>query len=106
MSELFEFFMVFLFGLSWPITIRKSWTARTAKGKSILFSMLVWVGYLCGVIGKLVSGRVTYVFLFYVINLCSVTVDICLSLRNLRLDRMAGDGEEEPAVAVRGEQAA
>ena len=48
MSELFEFFMVFLFGLSWPITIRKSWTARTAKGKSIMFSVLVWVGYLCG----------------------------------------------------------
>ena len=106
MSELFEFFMVFLFGLSWPITIRKSWTARTAKGKSVLFSVLVWVGYLCGVTSKLVTAHVTYVFIFYVINLCSVTVDICLSMRNLRLDRMAEAGEEAPVAAVRGEQAA
>ena len=58
-SELFEFFMVFLFGLSWPITIRKSWTARTAKGKSIMFSVLVWVGYLCGVSTKQVNPPIT-----------------------------------------------
>lgn len=105
MSELFEFFMVFCFGLSWPITIRKSWTARTARGKSILFSILVWVGYCCGVAGKLASGHITYVFAFYVINLISVTIDICLSVRNMRLDKLA-EARTEPLELEREEQAA
>ena len=33
-TDLFEALTIFCFGLSWPISIRKSYISRTAKGKS------------------------------------------------------------------------
>ena len=39
MSDLLEALMIICFGLSWPISIRKSYTARTAKGKSLFFEI-------------------------------------------------------------------
>lgn len=95
MSELFELCMLLLFGVSWPITIYKSVTSRTARGKSTAFTYLVWLGYLCGIVSKLVSGHVTYVIIFYIINLCAVSVDICFNIRNLRLDRLVSRAAEE-----------
>ena len=37
MSEILEIIMIVTFGLSWPANVIKSYKARTAKGKSILF---------------------------------------------------------------------
>ncbi len=41
-SSLLEAAMILCFGLSWPISIRKSWVARTAKGKSLFFEVFIW----------------------------------------------------------------
>jgi uncharacterized membrane protein len=87
MSELFEAAMVICFGISWPVSIAKSLKAKTAKGKSILFMALILFGYACGIVSKLVSGKITYVFIFYVINLVMVSVDIWLYFRNSKLDK-------------------
>ena len=87
MSEIFEAIMVICFGISWPVSIIKSFRARTCKGKSLVFMFFIWTGYICGIIGKLVSGNITYVFVFYVINTLMVTADIMLYFRNMRLDR-------------------
>ena len=35
--DLLEALTIFCFGLSWPISIRKSLVSRTAKGKSLFF---------------------------------------------------------------------
>ena len=35
MSQIFEAMMVVSFGLSWPLSIRKSYKARSTKGKSL-----------------------------------------------------------------------
>ena len=35
-TDLMEAVMILCFGLSWPISIRKSWVSRTAKGKDRL----------------------------------------------------------------------
>ena len=32
MTDLLETLMILCFGLSWPISIRKSWRSRTNKG--------------------------------------------------------------------------
>jgi len=94
MGQLFEAFMVICFGISWPVSIIKSLRSKTAKGKSLIFIIFVAVGYLCGITSKLVSGSpLTYVFIFYVINLCMVTFDIGLYFRNARLDRLAEQRE-------------
>ena len=89
MSEIFEAAMVICFGLSWPTSVYKSLKSRTAKGKSLLFECFILIGYICGIAGKLIMQNITYVFIFYVINLCMVSVDIILYLRNRRLDQEA-----------------
>ena len=81
--------MVLCFGFSWPFAVIKSWKSRTAKGKSILFSSLVCLGYILGIAGKIVTGNITYVFIFYVINLVMISADILLYFRNRKLDKLA-----------------
>jgi len=89
MSEIFEVFMVVLFGISWPTSIIKSWKARTAKGKSILFLYFIATGYVCGILSKVLSGNITYVVIFYILNFLMVSADIVLYYRNKRMDRLS-----------------
>jgi len=86
MPQLLETLMIILFGISWPANIVKSYKARTARGKSILFLFLVLTGYFCGIAAKVVSGSVNYVLVFYIINSVMVTLDILLYFRNRALD--------------------
>ena len=44
MTELFEALTIFCFGLSWPISIRKSFISKTAKGKSLFFEVFLLLG--------------------------------------------------------------
>ena len=83
-GELFEAFMVISFGVSWPVSIVKSYKSKTVGGKSILFLFFVFVGYLFGITSKLVSGKITYVLAFYVLNAIMVFIDILLYFRNSR----------------------
>lgn len=87
MSELTESLMVICFGFSWPLSIIKSYRSRTTKGKSILFICFILLGYGFGIANKLLSGNITYVFVFYVMNAILVATDIGLYIRNLRIDR-------------------
>ena len=89
MSEIFEAVMVICFGLSWPLSVYKSWKSRTAKGKSLFFEIFIWLGYVSGITGKLITQNLTYVFIVYIINIVMVSVDICLYIRNIRLDKLA-----------------
>lgn len=98
MNEIFEAAMVICFGASWPLNLYKSVKSKTAKGKSLLFEVLIALGYVCGIIGKIYSFTVfdtpvTYPFIFYILNLVMVTADIVLTLRNRRLDTQAKETE-------------
>lgn len=86
MSEFLEACMVVSFGISWPMNIIKSVRTRSAKGKSLPFLLFIFAGYICGIASKLISGNITYVFVFYVLNLLMVGTDIILYFRNRRLD--------------------
>ena len=79
--------MLVCFGISWPFNIAKSLRSRTAKGKSVAFELLIIAGYLCGLAGKFLSGNVTYVVVFYIVDILMVATDLVLTLRNRRLDR-------------------
>ena len=94
MSELFEIIMILSFGASWPLNVVKSWRARTAKGKSIGFLGLIFFGYIAGIISKLINpaymasfAQKWYVLFFYVLNMAMVGADMCLYVRNRRLDK-------------------
>ena len=87
MSEFFEMLMVVAFGISWPLNIVKSLRSRTAKGKSAAFTVLILIGYVCGIVSKLTADKgLTYVFVFYVLNLVMVSVDWELYFLKRRLD--------------------
>ncbi len=94
MAQVFEMLMLICFGLSWPFNIAKSLRSRTARGKSAVFELCIIVGYLCGLAGKFLSGNVTYVAAFYVVDILMVAVDLTLTLRNRKLDRLAQLEEE------------
>ena len=77
--ELMEVCMIVAFGCSWPVNVVKSWRMRTTKGKSLAFLVLIFIGYLCGIAAKFVSGSFHwYVVFFYVLNFCMVTTDMIL----------------------------
>ena len=94
MSQFLEACMVISFGISWPVNIMKSIRTRSAKGKSLLFLVLIFAGYVCGIAAKLTAGAITYVFVFYVLNLLMVGTDILLYFRNRRLDAQRAAGGE------------
>ncbi len=82
-----ETVMIICFGLSWPNNVLKSIRSRTAKGKSLPFLLLIELGYIAGIIGKIITHTYNLATVFYFINFAMVLVDICLYFRNAKLDR-------------------
>ena len=88
MAEFLEILMVVSFGASWPFNVVKSYRSRTAKGKSLAFLMLIFTGYVCGSISKLLTPSFKwYVLFFYVLNLLMVGVDLILYFRNRKIEQ-------------------
>lgn len=93
MSEILEIVMILSFGASWPFNVVRSFKARTAKGKSPAFLILILIGYVAGIVAKLTNSAYMaefstkwYVLIFYIINFIMVAVDLGLYVRNRRLD--------------------
>ena len=88
-SDILEACMIIAFGISWPLSIIRSWRSRTSKGKSVLFCIFVFFGYICGIAGKSISHNLNLAYYFYWLNLFMVGFDLCLWFRNHRLDKQA-----------------
>ena len=94
MSEILEIIMIVSFGMSWPMNVIKSYRSRTTKGKSIVFLILILVGYVAGITSKLVNETYMasfsskwYVLVFYCLNFCMVFTDLILYFRNMGIER-------------------
>lgn len=103
LTDLFEALTIFCFGLSWPISIRKSYISRTAKGKSLFFEIFLLIGYAFGIARKTIQvvalgypktdsgalGTAIFIlsFFFYVLNFIEISIDVALYFRNVKLDR-------------------
>ena len=100
--DLFEALTIFCFGLSWPISIRKSYVSRTAKGKSLFFEVFLLIGYAFGIARKIIQvaalGSTGFIFFlsffFYVLNFIEISIDIGLYFRNTKLDQLRDAGKE------------
>ena len=97
MAEFLEIVMILSFGASWPLNVMKSYKARTAKGKSLAFLCLIFLGYIAGIASKFANeaymaafAQKWYVLFFYFLNMAMVGVDILLYFRNRKLDKLAG----------------
>lgn len=73
----FEIAMLVCFGASWPVSLRKTIMTRTRKGKSRFFLLLVFVGYVAGVLHKMVYNLDWVVYL-YALNGVMVLADLLL----------------------------
>ena len=82
----FELGMLICFGVSWPISVMKSYRMKTTKGKSLPFLIAIVVGYLMGITHKLLYSR-DIVLVMYIINLCMVSTDLVLYFINKRYDK-------------------
>ena len=85
LAELLEAMMIVSFGISWPLSIIRSYRSRSTKGKSIFFSCFILFGYICGIVAKLMLHKYNLAFYFYILNITMVSIDIFLYFRNLRL---------------------
>ena len=100
-TDLLEALTIFCFGLSWPLSIRKSYVSRTAKGKSLFFEVFLLIGYACGIVRKIIQtatlpaeskGFLFFLsFFFYVLNFIEISVDVGLYFRNKKLDALADE---------------
>jgi hypothetical protein len=86
MTKIFEIIMLLCFGAAWPASIAKSYTSKTTKGKSLLFLSLLLIGYVAGMINKIING-IDYVLYFYILNFIMVGTDILLYMRNSMLEK-------------------
>ena len=84
--EILEAGMLFCFGFAWPFNIYKSYKARANTGKSLLFLVVIWMGYLLGIFYKALSPNHDFVLWLYVINIIMVSVDITLFYRNKAIE--------------------
>jgi len=81
--------MLACFGLSWPISVYKSIKSKSTQGKSIVFIIAIIIGYISGIIGKIVNEQMTYVLIIYCFNLIVVSVDLVLFFINRKNEKEA-----------------
>lgn len=80
--SIFEVIMLVCFGVSWPISIAKSIRTKVVTGKSPLFMVIVCIGYLSGMIHKVLYSF-DWVIILYLINMVLILIDIILYFKYL-----------------------
>ncbi len=88
----FEGVMLFCFGLSWPISVYKSITSKSTKGKSVFFLFAILIGYIAGISGKIVGhvtgqSKINFVLALYIINFLVVSTDVVLFFINRKREK-------------------
>ena len=87
-ASIFEAIMLICFGFAWPTSIYKSYTSRRNDGKSLYFMVIVFIGYIAGIIYQiLIAPHTHYMFYLFAINLTMVGIDIVLYFRNGKIMR-------------------
>ena len=94
MGSIFETVMLVCFGFSWPLNVIKAYKAKTAKGTSLPFILLIITGYIAGISAKLISGQINYVLIAYILNMAIVSLNLIVYFRNVSLDKKRLQGME------------
>ena len=84
--SLFEIVMLICFGVAWPFSIHKSLKTVSTEGKSLVFLIIVVIGYFSGILHKLFYNYDRVIYL-YALNATMVCIDIGLFVRNRRAER-------------------
>ena len=85
-SQICEFFMLFAFGFSWPFAIARTYKAghsgQGVAGKSPMFMIIVLLGYVGGILARLLDANASndWLAIVYVIDMALVSTDLTLYL--------------------------
>ena len=78
--RIFEIIMLICFGSSWPFAVAKTLRTKVVKGKSPVFLVLIFAGYIAGIINK-VATNLDHVIWLYCLNGSMVLAEIVLYLK-------------------------
>lgn len=81
----FEAIMLICFGAAWPLSIWKSISSKSTKGKSLLFMVVIFVGYLSGTVHKIFFSF-DLIIILYIFNAVMVFTDLMLYFRNRKAE--------------------
>ena len=87
LADLLEAGMLVCFGFSWPLNVVKAYRAKTARGTSLAFIILIITGYIAGISAKIINNQFNYVLVVYFLNLAIVSANVFVYIRNKRLDK-------------------
>ena len=87
LAHLLEAGMLVCFGFSWPLNVVKAYRAKTARGTSLAFIILIITGYIAGISAKIIDNQFNYVLGVYFLNLAIVFANVFVYIRNKRLDK-------------------
>ena len=83
--------MLLCFGASWPFNIIKLWKARSTKNASLPFYLLIWGGYVIGLVGRIAAGKVwgaaNWAFWVYVLDLIMLSAALAVYARNRIIEK-------------------
>jgi hypothetical protein len=89
--------MLVCFGFAWPVSIYKSFVSKKTAGKSLLFLIVLQIGYVAGVLFKLTeywaniktnpNETISINLYLYVLNFIMISIDELIFVRNLRLEK-------------------
>lgn len=77
--------MLVCFGSAWPFSIYKSWKSESNNGKSLLFLLIAFAGYIAGILHKSFYNF-DFVIMLYVLNATMIMIDLSLYYRNYKLN--------------------
>lgn len=97
--SVFEAGMMVCFGMSWPIAALKTYKSKSVNGKSIYFSMLILLGYICGITHK-VLYNMDWVFWLYLLNTFFLLCDMYLYCLYKHNNSKVAIKVEEPIIDV------
>jgi len=94
--NIFESIMLICFGFAWPISIYKSLVSKKTAGKSLLFLVVLQIGYVAGILFKLTeywgnlktnpNETISINLYLYILNFVMITIDELLFLRNRKIE--------------------
>ena len=87
MADFLEALMLLCFGLSWPVSLIKNIRSGTAKGMSLMFTVLIIIGYIAGISAKIYTGNINYVLLVYIWNIVLVVGNLIVYFVKRNKDR-------------------
>lgn len=96
-TRFFEMLFLICFGISWPMNIVKAVRGKTSKGVSLWFLLVCFIGYIFGIIAKLVDDALSYTLIFYCLNICMVGTCVVFYFINAHRDKLADEAAQAAA---------